>query len=146
MWMVDVLGLKLLLALSAFSNGDCLPWCLARSPYTSSPFYARRRFIFLCCVSDLLVTLRADSQLTGRLGIKLARDWKILGRLIRANTGSGPQTNDPIDLAAVVSVVSQSFLQFPDIGPILDHWRFFVEIGFTSERRAWDEDPCRQQY
>jgi hypothetical protein len=75
MWMVDVLGLKLLLALSAFSNGDCLPWCLARSPYTFSPFYARRRFIFLCCVSDLFVTLRADSQLTGRLGIELTRDW-----------------------------------------------------------------------
>jgi hypothetical protein len=66
------------------------------------------------------VALRSDSEFTGGLGIECPGHWQILSPLIRANTGSGPQTDYAIDPTTIVSVVPQGFLQLPDIVPILD--------------------------
>jgi hypothetical protein len=99
--------------LAAFNsvNGlDCLAWCLACSLRTSRPFYGCRRFTRRSLVASLLATHWSDSEFTSRLGIELPGDWQILSLLIRANTGSGTQTQDAIDLASVVSFVAQSFL------------------------------------
>lgn len=42
---------------------------------------------------------------TGRLFINVVCDWQILSLLIRANTGSGLQTEHAIHLPALVSFV-----------------------------------------
>jgi len=45
-------------------------------------------------------------------------DWQTLCLLIRANTGSGPQTKDTIDLASVVTFIAESFLHLLDRLPL----------------------------
>lgn len=84
--------------------------------------------------APFLSNLRSDSESTGRLFIKVARDRQILSLLIRANTGSGPQTEHAINLTAVMSFITQSFLQLVDSGPMPDARHFFTEVGFRSER------------
>jgi hypothetical protein len=57
------------------------------------------------------------------------------------------ETEDAIDLPAVVSFAPQTLLHLFDIVPILGRWHFFAEVGYRSERRrAWSRDPRRQQY
>jgi hypothetical protein len=75
----------------------------------------------------LLANLRSDSESTVRLFIKLARDWQILSPLIRANSGSGSQT-EHAHLPAVMSFVQQSLLHCIDIVRMRDPWHIFAEV------------------
>src|SRR5579864_1777164 len=107
---------------------DWLLWCLAGTPRTFGPFCACRRLVLRGIEGRLLANLRSDSESTGRFFVNLARDWQILSLLIRANTGSGPQTEHAIDLPVVVSFVQQSLLHPIYIVRMQDRWHFFAEI------------------
>jgi hypothetical protein len=113
-----------------------------------SRLYACRRFSFCSLVANLLATLRLDSEFVGRLRVKLPRDRQILSLLKSANARPGSETEDAIDLPAVVSFVLQSLLHLPHIVAIPDRWYFFGgKVGAQSELRwTWSRDPDRQQY
>jgi hypothetical protein len=97
--------------------------------------------------AGFLATLWTDSEFSGRLGIKLPGDWQILRLLKSANACPGSETENAIDLPAVVSFAPQSLLHPLDIVPMPDRWHFFAEVGSRRERRrAWFRDPRRQQY
>ena len=61
-----------------------------------------------------------DSESTGRLGVKLACHWQILSLLKSANARLGPEPEDTINVAPVVSLVTQSLLHLLDIVPMRD--------------------------
>ena len=94
--------------------------CLALSFRTFSPFYSRRRFAFRSLAVNLLATLWADSEFTGRLGIQLPCDWQILSLLKSANAGSGSEIEYAINLPAIVPFAAQIFLHLRDIVPLPD--------------------------
>jgi hypothetical protein len=101
-------------------------------------------------VARILATLWSDAEFTGRLDIKLSCDWQIFSLLIRANTGSGPKTEHPIDFASIVTFILQSLLHLLDIAPMCFPRHFAAEIGSGIERsrvrsRAWSRDPRRHQ-
>jgi hypothetical protein len=93
------------------------------------------------------VTLRLDSEFVGCLRVKLPCNRQILSLLKSANARAASETEDAIDLPAVVSFVLQSLLHLPDIVPIPDRWRSSREVGSQSEWRwTWSRDPDGQQY
>ena len=149
--MFFVLRLKCLFAGSpaAFGIGnciDCLPWGLVCPARASSPLNACRRFTLSNLVASLVVTFWCDPESTGRLGVKLACGWQILSLLKSANARPGPEPEDAIDVASVVSFVTQSLLHLLDIASMPDSWHFVAEIGSRSDRcGAWSGDPCRQR-
>jgi hypothetical protein len=110
-------------------------------------------------VPGLVALLWSDAKSTGRLRIKLSCDWQILSFLKSANARPGSETEDAIDLPAVVPFALQGLLHLLDVVPIdivpIDivpmpvhgHFFAFAEVGSRSgRRRAWAGDPRRQQY
>src|SRR6202023_3617563 len=88
----------------------------------------------------------APESVCGR-GISLPADGKLLSLLIRANAGSGPETEDAIYLASVVSFVPQCFLQVFDLVPMLNRRHFSAGAGSRSKGlRARSGDSRRQKY
>jgi hypothetical protein len=69
-------------------------------------------------VVRLPATLWFDSEFTSRLRIKLSGDWQIFGFLKSANARPSSETEDAIDLRAVVSFTPQSLLHLLDIAPM----------------------------
>jgi len=69
-------------------------------------------------------------------------DWQTLGLLIRANTGSGPQTKNTIDLASVVSFIAESFLHLLDRLPLRCEAELIRSLCFFS-RDALPRIRCR---
>jgi hypothetical protein len=150
--MVAAVRLKRLLAgcTAAIRSSSCrysfLNW-LASSPRTFRPLYACRRFTFRSVAARLLATLRSYSEFTGGLGIKLPGDGQILGLLICANAGSGPQTEDAVDLTLVVPFIAQRFLHFNDFVLVPGRWKFWAEVSsWIGGCEAWSRDTCRQHY
>ncbi|MGA7892763.1 MAG: hypothetical protein WCA49_06050 [Candidatus Sulfotelmatobacter sp.] len=93
-----------------------------------------------------MANLRSDSEFTGRLGIKLPCDWQILSLLKSANARPGSETEDTINLAAVLSFVLQSLLHLLYVVPIPNRRDFFTKVAAGNERaRAWSGDACPQQ-
>ena len=113
-------GLKSFRGLQATPKSSLLiDWLLGRLAgtfRTFCPLCASRRLVLRGIKAPFLSNLRSDPESTGGLFIKVARDGQILSLLIRANTGSGPQTEHAINLPAVMSFITQSFLQFVDSG------------------------------
>src|SRR4029077_10033129 len=90
---------------------------------------------------------RLDPESVCSPGINLPADWKVLSLLIGAKAGSGPETKDAIHLASVVSFVAQSFLQVPDLAPVLNRRYFSAGAGSRSKGlRARSGDPRRHRY
>ena len=97
-------------------------------------------------VARLLANLWCDSELTGRLGIKLTCGRQILSLLKSANARPCAETEDAINLPAVLSLVLQSLLHLLYVVRMRNRRDFLAEVGAENERGgAWSRDACRQQ-
>ena len=120
--------------------------CWMYTGFTSQLLWGHRRFISVDLVASPVATVpnlppgtlamapgrfRPEPESDCSPGINLASDWLILSLLIGADAGSGPQTEDAIDLAPGVSFVAQNLLHFPDFVLDDEGCNFFL-VGVRS--------------
>lgn len=84
-------------------------------------------------VARLLANLRCDAEFTGRFGIKLTCGRQILSLLKSPNARPGAETEDAINLPAVLSFVLQSLLHLLYVVRMRDRRDFLAEVGAGNE-------------
>src|SRR4030095_4546243 len=135
-----VLSLKSILAIflavvGAGRAGHYLGWCVASSTESFHRFCAGPGFSFLGAnvLPVLDDALDCDSEFLRSLSINLPCKRQLLSLLKFTNARPGTQTDDAVDLAAVVSSILQSLLQPLDVVRMYERRCFLFEVGSGSD-------------